>query len=384
MTTMKRRRHPAIWFLGLIVLGVLAVLSFNIWLASNPLQALQLAFVPSHTFAEDEAKPAPDYSADAAWALLPANAADIPLPPGISAHKTDGVDIFYVHPTTSLSPKHWNAAFDDPDASARLQDFVVKNQASAYAAAGSIYMPRYRQAGFGAFFDTSGSGVQAIFKAYGDVVAAFDYYMAHHNNGRPFILAAHSQGTLHSLMLLRDKIGAGSKAREQMVAAYLIGWPISLEADIAPLGLEPCKAANDTGCVISYQSFDADGDPSFLIGAFNALPGVTGQPHAGTHMLCTNPITWEQNGSADAAANKGSLPRKQNAPLEALSVGTIGAHCGDDGILYLNAPAPAAYQDLKMAGSNLHPYDVNLFWGNIFENAHVRAHTFLEHAGGHH
>ena len=33
--------------------------------------------------------------------------------------------------------------------------------------------------------------------AYGDVVAAWRDYLQHRNNGRPFVLIGHSQGTIH-------------------------------------------------------------------------------------------------------------------------------------------------------------------------------------------
>ena len=32
--------------------------------------------------------------------------------------------------------------------------------------------------------------------------AAFQYYLEHYNNGRPFIIASHSQGTYHAKRLI--------------------------------------------------------------------------------------------------------------------------------------------------------------------------------------
>ena len=35
-----------------------------------------------------------------------------------------------------------------------------------------------------------------------DVFAAFDYYIKHYNNGRPFILAGHSQGSQYNYIFI--------------------------------------------------------------------------------------------------------------------------------------------------------------------------------------
>ena len=84
------------------------------------------------------------------------------------------VDVFFVHPTTYLSPDTWNAPLDHADANLRIEKRVLKMQASAYNLAGRIYAPRYRQATFGAFFDQEGNGLQALIYAYKDVQDAFD------------------------------------------------------------------------------------------------------------------------------------------------------------------------------------------------------------------
>jgi alpha-beta hydrolase superfamily lysophospholipase len=59
--------------------------------------------------------------------------------------------------------------------------------------------------------------------AYADVKAAFQYYLAHYNEGRPIIIAGHSQGTAHATRLLHEFFEHDPKLRRQLVAAYLIG-----------------------------------------------------------------------------------------------------------------------------------------------------------------
>ena len=383
----RERFHPGIIFLSLISVVILGVIGFFVWLNANEQMALQIAFVPK-TLIADETMPAePNYENDDAWAARP----DLPstanlLPEGlVQTAQIREVDVFYIHPTTAipgaLDDKRWNAATDD-ERVLRLNDaFALRHQASAFTLAGEVFAPRYRQATIGAFFDTSGQGAEAIQRAYVDVIKAFDFYIERLNDGRPFILAGHSQGSLHGLMLLRDRI-ASSEIRDQLVASYLIGWPLSIEADLAPLNLVPCRAENDTGCVISFQSFAEGGNPSTLLAAFSAIPGVTGDPRPNTTMLCTNPLTWVVGGAAGSNANLGAVARKQTdgqpaAPIPRLT----GARCGEDGILYLTDPPAGDWRANLLPGENYHAVDYNLFWSNIRENAAQRARIFIERTG---
>jgi hypothetical protein len=58
--------------------------------------------------------------------------------------------VFFVHPTSFLDTKTWNAPLDNQDANNRAALFL-RGQASAFNSVGAIWAPRYRQATFGAF-----------------------------------------------------------------------------------------------------------------------------------------------------------------------------------------------------------------------------------------
>ena len=49
--------------------------------------------------------------------------------------------------------------------------------------------------------------------------------MKNYNNGRPFIIAGHSQGTLHGGKLIKEEI-EGTDLMQQFVTAYLVGMPV--------------------------------------------------------------------------------------------------------------------------------------------------------------
>ena len=48
---------------------------------------------------------------------------------------------------------------------------------------------------------------------------------------------------------------AGKPIAKRIVAAYVVGWPISITADLAALGLPPCTSSAQTGCILSWMTF---------------------------------------------------------------------------------------------------------------------------------
>lgn len=77
--------------------------------------------------------------------------------------------------------------------------------------------------------------------AYGDILLAFDTFVANVRPDQPIILAGHSQGALHLTHLLKDRI-AGTPLAKRIVAAYVVGWPVSIDTDLAAMGLPACTS----------------------------------------------------------------------------------------------------------------------------------------------
>ena len=164
--------------------------------------------------------------------------------------------VFYIHPTTYLDRDRWNAPLDAGGETQFRTRLFVQSQASAFTAAGQVWAPRYRQAAFGAFLLESEDAQKALDLAYRDVSAAFDEFVRE-SGDRPIILAGHSQGALQLERLLKEKV-AGKPIARRIVAAYVVGWPISATADLPALGLPPCSKDVQTGCILSWLTF---GDP---------------------------------------------------------------------------------------------------------------------------
>lgn len=315
---------------------------------------------PAASFAGTPTPPAPDYADPANWAALPQREDNADFTPeGVSDGQADAaVDVFFVHPTTYLSGG-WNAPLDD-DASAKfVDDLVMRGQASAYNGTARVYAPRYRQAQIYAFFALDKGGYDALELAYSDVEAAFDHFLSEFNDGRPFIVAGHSQGALQVRWLLERRI-SGTPLLERMVAAYPIGYPMPV-AELAKTmpDIPVCSASDQTGCLVTWNSV-GDG-----YRAFNPTAGLA----------CVNPLTWTaDDAQGDFGDNDGAL----SVDTRSLIPGAADGRCVN-GKLYISEIRTGVYDSLPSLGKgNHHLIDYALFWMNLRENVAVRTEAFLK------
>ena len=362
--------------LGLVIVGAILLALF--W--DDVQEAALSGMKPEIAFAEAPMPPAPDYAKAEAWAMRPGAMAEAALfPEGTETTSPLEVDVFYIHPTTYLETDYWNAPFDYRGGNALLAR-ALRTQAGAFAETGRVFAPRYRQASFGAFLLGNDDTAKALSIAYGDVTAAFDRYIAQDNGGRPYILVGHSQGSLHGLHLLNDRI-AGTPLAERLIAAYLPGWPIAPAADLEALaGIGPCKAPESLRCVASWQSFAESGDPSSFVSAVAGRPGLAGTAQAADDILCVNPVSWRATTEpAPQSAHRGAVAPTlmPDAPLSEPLPRLVSARCGADGFLYVSPAPEGPFTTLLLPGGNYHVYDIHLFYMDIRANARARAEAFL-------
>jgi hypothetical protein len=328
--------------------------------------------------------PAPDYSQPDTWAAWPGHVSGADaIPPGITntpAPSAPQVDVFFIHPTTYLSNSADNARFDEPGATSTMIDRgVLRFQASAFNTCCRIYAPHYRQAALSAFTrHDEARNEAALSLAYGDVLRAFDYFVSRENHGRPFIIAAHSQGSLHALRLLQERI-ASSPLQQQMVAAYVVGYRVPM--DIERAGLPVCRQASRTGCIISWNTVKAGASEDSR--RDNRLVWLEGryQRLAGRPIVCVNPLNWTPDSDAPASMDMGALPAvRASADLEAPVQGLTGARCVN-GDLTVKIPyfERHGFADALTLFGSYHLYDYNLFYANIRLNSLLRAAAFGSH-----
>ncbi len=296
----------------------------------------------------------PDYSNLDYWAAHPWKhdpSDSVPAP--LKNETMDSVaDVFFLHPTTftSLRLKNRNADIDDDYINAKTDYSAILFQASAFNQQCRVFAPRYRQAHISNFFSKDKEKKDRAFElAYEDLKNAFIFYLKNWNKGRPIIIAAHSQGALLAERLLKEFFEDGP-FYNQLVVAYLIGWPVSKEYFTS---LKMCSDSLQTGCLCSWRTFRK-----------GYIPVVFKNENGDSYV--TNPLNWTTgNEYASKKLNKGSVLTRFNK----IYYQTTDAQTGN-GFLYVKKPKfPWSFIFLTR---NYHVADINLFYMNIRENIRQR------------
>lgn len=300
------------------------------------------------------------YSMLSNWAAHPDkedNADRVPKPLIEDGPLLPDVDVFFIHPTIYTQHKkgvQWNADISDRELNETTDNTTILYQASAFNAAGRVFAPRYRQAHIEAFYtDDKMTGEAALDKAYADVREAFLYYLKNYNEGRPIIIASHSQGTRHAKVLLKEFFD-GKELQNQLVAAYIIGIPV-LKNEFNHI--TPCQSVDDTECFISWRSFKKGYTP--------------GDRPMGSQICVTNPLSWKTDETyVSKEMNKGGILRKIDKVYDHLADAQV-----HNGILWVSKPKfPFSFLFTR---KDYHIADINFFYTNIRENAQLRASKFI-------
>jgi hypothetical protein len=303
------------------------------------------AQLPKQFKAENQCT-APDYSNEKYWSALPFREDAAFVTPNGEQWKNDSlkeVDVFYIYPTLYRKGNTWCADVNDEKLNKKLDKLPVKYQASPFNKVARVYAPRYRQAHIDSFSDSTGVGRQALDFAYGDVKAAFEYYLKYYNNGRPIIIVSHSQGTCHARRLLKDYFDTPDM-KKKLICAYVVGYGIFPEQYQL---LKPCGNAAETNCYVTWSSFKEGYEPeegSVLVGKVNV-----------------NPVSWKTD--TVTACGKGGI---------LLSINRKKYYC-------TKAKVQGGYLSVKTnmpfvrKWKVMHLVDFNLFWQEIRENVALRA-----------
>jgi hypothetical protein len=306
---------------------------------------------------------APDYRNLSDWASLPTkiDAADsIPKSSNLKEMQaTAKADVFFIYPTIfteqSTNQYEWNADVKDETLNHKIQQSTILNQASIFNGCCKIYAPYYRQAHLYSFYTPNKSdGVKALDLAYQDVKAAFEYYLSHFNNGRPFVIASHSQGSYHAERLIKEYVD-GKPLQNKFVVAYLVGRPISPDAF---KNIHATKKSDEVGVWASWNTFSRNYIPSNYDAYFRGA-------------MCTNPLLWSSSETfAAKELNKGGValhftyaPQLADAQIH-------------QGLLWTNKPYIKGRFLLRT--KNWHRADMNFFYMNIRENVALRIEKYFE------
>ena len=271
------------------------------------------------------------------------------------------VDTFYMYPSVFRSDDYTKKPFADiQDETMRVVgEKCVEVHGGAFAGYTNVFAPLYRQVdpicGLKIVEEDQVHLLDnVIFK---DVVDSFMYYYDNCNEGRPFILAGHSQGTSVLMQLMSELFKQRPDIYENMVAAYLPGIGIDKAFMNDNPHLKFAKGEKDTGVIISWNTQMPNMDTSSAV-----LP---------TDSLVINPLNWKTDETyAPVSMNKGSLIKRK-----LIKPGIADAKINlKQGVIECGSVDPKDFLQTNsfIPEGSYHIMDYAFYFENIRENVKVR------------
>lgn len=320
-------------------------LFFFIFLSSCKTISVSIPFI------ESEIPQKPDFSKSKFWAVLPGNYPD-ELKEISGPYINKKADVFFIYPTTLVDPKikNWNADISNIEIRRQILTKAVKYQASCFTEAGNLYVPFYRQAHYRSFDQkySKVEGPKSWRIAYEDIRNSFEYYLQNFNNGKPIIIASHSQGSLMARELLKDYFD-GKPLQRLLVAAYIPGIKI-VDNDFKEI--KQMTTPDEIGGFLSWNTFK-----------INKIPKKYNQWFKGG--VTTNPITWDSQKKTTFNQHLGLLYIDDKIYPNSIEIELI------NGLVWSTVPkVPKRF--FVSFKKNYHFADINLFWLDIKKNSILR------------
>jgi hypothetical protein len=359
--------------------------------------------------------PPPFYGNDDAWLCLPGRPEDpcgAPLP--TTALHANGygsvgrsevaanppVDCFYVYPTVSAD-RETNS---DLDVGEGEEIAAVRSQFARFASVCRTFAPIYRSVTIAGLVEAfSGANPTGGFAtSYADVLAAWRQFLASRNQGRPFVLIGHSQGSIHLQKLIQEEI-EGKPIAANMVSAIILGWNVEVPQGAVVGGTFKstplCTRPGQTGCVITYVSFRHETPPPLAAAIFGRAP------RAGMTVGCTNPATLGAGPAPLDSYWLTSSPIARNIRWSSTGAppttfvrteGLVTGECVNDGqagYLAIRVQAVPSDErtdeipgDVVLMGRpapswGLHPADIPLALGDLIRQVEAQAAAFIARSG---
>ena len=303
---------------------------------------------------------APDYSRKSCWYRLP----DI----------TRDVDTFYIYSTVYMGANEGDPDFAALDNAEMLSGVEIEHaiKSSVFEDSTNVFIPYYRQASM--TIEARGlvenGSIDEILSGtpYEDITAALDYYFENCNEGRPFIIAGHSQGTAILRLVLQDYFKEHAEYYKRMVAAYAIGYSVTKDYLESNPHLKFAAGESDTGVIISWNT---EGPRNVEENARNMLL----LPDA----ISINPLNWKLDETyAPASLNLGSIVMdEKTGDTEIRDIGGDAQINLSRGSVVTNAGAvPNEFQEYT-GPECFHQDDYSIFYNNIKENVAKRIEAYL-------
>ena len=339
---------------AILICGTTAMLSSCVSESDNPASV-------------DPASVATDYSDEEHWLSLP--------------EITKDVDAFYIYSTSYIESSFEEGApnfapLDNPEMIMRASGEYITN-ASVFEESCNVFVPWYRQMGikYAAEVQKETGSLDAGLASlpYTDIKAALDYFFEKCNNGRPFIIAAHSQGSALLKYVLKTYFKEHQDYYKRMVAAYPIGFSITKDDLEQYPYLKFAEGESDAGVIISYNT---EGPKNVEENANNkvVLPGA----------ISINPLNWKRDETyAPASENKGSVVLETDGTTPVLKTVDLGVDAQVNlarGVIVTNTTAPVTNMPEFFGPASFHENDYSFFYKNLQENVAKRIATYKNNA----
>ena len=307
-----------------------------------------------------------DYSQAGNWLDVPAAMVKDGVLDATAADSLKAVDVFYIYPTvTGFRPETEVCDMTDTMMIAGAQ-MVRQIQTGVFDESCNVFMPIYRQISM----PKPGSDYRAIidYVSKFDATDALDYYLTNLNQGRPFILAGHSQGASVLIALLENYMTKHPEALKRMVAAYPIGFAVTKDW-LAKTGLKFAEGATDTGVIVSWNT---EGPANLKEKNMTLAEGG----------ISINPINWKRDDTyADVKENLGSLNVEGKLVTPGLAdarVDTVRGSVVVTTIANKELYAIPADGAVMFGPESYHLHDYGFFFNNMKQNVADRIKAFLE------
>lgn len=298
-----------------------------------------------------------DYSKEENWLNIP--------------EITHEVDTFYIYPTCYIDESKDAKPICDID-NKQMQEKakpIYENQATVYEESTNVFAPFYRQSNIYevAYLSNEELEEYQTQEQRTDVYAALDYYFENYNEGRPFIIAGHSQGSIMTKIVLGEYMQAHPEYYERMVAAYPIGYCITKDWLKEHPYLKFAQEADDTGVIVSWNT-EAKGnkDQHNIVVAPNAIS--------------INPINWKRDDTyAGFEENLGSRIMNKETGAYEIVKGVADAQVDPERGVVICTTEDVEYAPAYLFGpESLHSHDYDFYYENLRENVKTRVEAFLK------
>ncbi len=279
-------------------------------------------------------------------------------------------DVFYALPTIFSDKNSKNMYWHNAPEFQKKARIIATQDTGIFTEYCRVFAPYYRQAEFKlALMELTMQPDERTFTQRGisDIKNAFRHYLKYHNKGRPFILFGFSQGAIALLDMMKTEL-ANPDINSRLVAAYLIGHPAMPKHFPQYPHLKTAQKADDTGCIITYNS---------------QAPGKIRSLFTGSDKyFCINPVNWRTNSEiATAAQHKGSrfFNHKNGKVTECRNFVTAQIDMKTGALMVI--PQKSGKYDSRTLGKGVyHMYDLQFFYFDLKENAKLRIKAFQKRA----